>query len=143
LSELTALTEQALADEQDGGEARFESLLPREREIAELVGEGATDVEVAELLDMSLRAARAAVTGLLRKLRLTSRVQLALVMPGHDGSGSSGDGSAQTTDGINGPSARHAGGTLGLPGMAGRDAASATGARAKFADDGRSPVVSR
>jgi len=89
LSELTSLTEQGLTGAREDGEVRFDGLLPREREVALLVGEGATDAEVAELMDVPLRAVRTSVAAILRKLRISSRVQLALVMLGRAGSSSS------------------------------------------------------
>jgi DNA-binding NarL/FixJ family response regulator len=80
LSELTALTEQQLTNGHADSGGRFERLPLREREVAQLVGEGATDVEVAELLDVPLRAVRTSVAAILRQLHLRSRMQLALVM---------------------------------------------------------------
>jgi DNA-binding NarL/FixJ family response regulator len=54
------------------------ALTPREREVAQLVGRGRSNREIAEALDLSERSVKAALTVIFSKLDLRDRVQLAL-----------------------------------------------------------------
>jgi DNA-binding CsgD family transcriptional regulator len=51
-------------------------LSPREREVGELVAQGHSNDEIAQILHISLRTAEKHVSSALRKLNLRSRVQL-------------------------------------------------------------------
>ena len=55
----------------------WESLTPSETRIAELVSEGLSNPQIAERLVISKRTVSTHVSSILRKLELTSRVQLA------------------------------------------------------------------
>ena len=57
-----------------------QQLTDRERAVAELIGLGANNAEVAETLNMSERTVKAHLTSIFQQLNLRDRVQLALVM---------------------------------------------------------------
>jgi NarL family two-component system response regulator LiaR len=59
-------------------DARDRALTEREREVLQLVAQGATNREVAERLSISEATVRSHVRSILRKLRLSSRTQAAL-----------------------------------------------------------------
>jgi len=59
---------------------RLDRLTPREREIASLVGRGATNREIANQLSVTERTVKAHLTAIFHKLGLPSRIQLALFM---------------------------------------------------------------
>ena len=67
--------------EAPAGSARdpFAGLSPREAEILRLIAEGRANKEIARRLTISERTARTHVSNILRKLRLTSRTQAALL----------------------------------------------------------------
>jgi DNA-binding CsgD family transcriptional regulator len=65
------LTPTRLAKQQSGG------LTAREREIAQLVGEGKSNQEIADALFVGVRTVEAHITRILNKLDFTSRVQIA------------------------------------------------------------------
>ena len=67
---------QALLDELD--DSRLSPLTPREFEVAELVGQGFTNREIAERLVLSERTAQNHVQHILTKLALSNRSQIAL-----------------------------------------------------------------
>jgi DNA-binding NarL/FixJ family response regulator len=69
------------------GEARelLGRLTEREREVADLIGQGRSNAEIAEELFMSVATVKAHVTRLLTKLEVTNRVQIALLA--HDAEG--------------------------------------------------------
>lgn len=56
------------------------ALTHREREIAELIGEGACNKDIARRLDISDRTVKAHLTAIFAKLGVTDRVQLALLV---------------------------------------------------------------
>jgi DNA-binding NarL/FixJ family response regulator len=60
-------------------------LTDREREVAEAIGRGCSNAEIAEELFMSVATVKAHVTRLLTKLEVANRVQIALVA--HDAGG--------------------------------------------------------
>jgi DNA-binding NarL/FixJ family response regulator len=60
-------------------------LTDREREVAEAIGRGSSNAEIAEELFMSVATVKAHVTRLLMKLEVANRVQIALVA--HDAGG--------------------------------------------------------
>jgi DNA-binding NarL/FixJ family response regulator len=64
----------------DAARARLETLSAREREVAEAVGRGAANAEIAAELHMSVATVKAHVSRLLAKLALDTRVQLALLV---------------------------------------------------------------
>jgi DNA-binding NarL/FixJ family response regulator len=57
----------------------LERLTDREREVAEAIGRGASNAEIADELYMSVATVKAHVTRLLTKLEVANRVQIALV----------------------------------------------------------------
>jgi DNA-binding NarL/FixJ family response regulator len=70
------------ADRRQVAEARLASLTDREREVADAVGSGASNAEIAAALFMSEATVKAHVSRLLTKLDATNRVQVAIVV--HD-----------------------------------------------------------
>jgi DNA-binding NarL/FixJ family response regulator len=59
---------------------RVESLSAREREVAELVGQGCSNADIAAKLHMSVATVKAHVSRLLVKLEVENRVQVALLV---------------------------------------------------------------
>ncbi|MBJ7354904.1 MAG: response regulator transcription factor [Thermoleophilaceae bacterium] len=71
----------------DAASARLASLSPREREVADAVGQGISNQEIAQQLHMSVATVKAHVSRLLEKLEVDNRVQIALLIQGSaDGS---------------------------------------------------------
>jgi DNA-binding NarL/FixJ family response regulator len=58
----------------------LDRLTGREREVAELIGQGRSNAEIAEQLFMSVATVKAHVTRLLTKLEVSNRVQIALLV---------------------------------------------------------------
>jgi DNA-binding NarL/FixJ family response regulator len=79
LEELRALSERPPATRVESG-AGLERVSAREREIAQLVGAGANNREVATKLGITERTVKAHLTAIFRKLGISSRLQLALVV---------------------------------------------------------------
>jgi DNA-binding NarL/FixJ family response regulator len=69
----------------DDARGRLDTLSPREREVADAVGEGCANAEIAERLHMSVPTVKAHVSRLLTKLDVDNRVQVALLV--HDANG--------------------------------------------------------
>jgi len=63
--------------ERDAVAERFQSLTPREREVAVLIAEGLTNAELARRLYISPRTAAVHVSSILRKLGVSSRTDVA------------------------------------------------------------------
>jgi DNA-binding NarL/FixJ family response regulator len=63
----------------------LDRLTDREREVAEAIGRGCSNAEIAEQLYMSVATVKAHVTRLLTKLEVSNRVQIALVAHDADG----------------------------------------------------------
>ena len=63
----------------------LDRLTDREREVAEAIGRGASNAEIAEELFMSVATVKAHVTRLLTKLEVANRVQIALLAHDADG----------------------------------------------------------
>lgn len=61
---------------------RFEFLAPRERQIALLVGSGANNKEIATQLSITEATVKAHLTSVFRKLNVSDRLRLALVVSG-------------------------------------------------------------
>ncbi len=69
----------------DGGRretarTRLETLSAREREVADLVGQGCSNADIAAKLHMSVATVKAHVSRLLVKLAVENRVQVALLV---------------------------------------------------------------
>nr|ART40356.1 K784 [uncultured bacterium] len=62
------------------GQAAFDGLTPREREIAVLVGEGVSNKVIARRLDITERTVKAHLGAVFAKLGLPGRLQLALLV---------------------------------------------------------------
>jgi DNA-binding NarL/FixJ family response regulator len=67
--------------EEASGE-KLDLLSPREREVAEAIGCGMSNQQIASELHMSLATAKAHVSRLLEKLEVDNRVQIALLVQG-------------------------------------------------------------
>jgi DNA-binding NarL/FixJ family response regulator len=84
LEELSALVEAQL---QRGFPAivngRLDCLTPRERDIVDLLGAGASNREIAQNLAVTERTVKAHLTAVFRKLGISGRLQAALLVVGH------------------------------------------------------------
>ena len=78
IGELARLTRRRLKDAAIY-DIQFASLTPREREVVSLIGEGASNKEIASRLLMTEHTVKAHLTAIFRKLNLSGRVQLALL----------------------------------------------------------------
>jgi DNA-binding NarL/FixJ family response regulator len=65
-------------DAREGSTA--DGLTPRERELASLVGRGASNKEIAHHLSISIKTVKTHLTNIFKKLGLSTRVQLALAV---------------------------------------------------------------
>jgi DNA-binding NarL/FixJ family response regulator len=84
LRQITALTpSQAGVASGRSLPSRFDFLAPREREIALLVGGGANNREIAMRLRITESTVKAHLTSVFRKLNVSDRLRLALVVSGH------------------------------------------------------------
>lgn len=72
----------AAASQQAPGDDPLASLSPREREVAELVGQGANNKAIADALSISDRTVKSHLTTIFEKLNVPDRLQLALVVTG-------------------------------------------------------------
>jgi len=79
IGELARLTSHRLKDSAIG-DTRLASLTPREREVVSLIGEGVRNKEIASRLLMTEHTVKAHLTAIFRKLNLSGRVQLALLV---------------------------------------------------------------
>ncbi len=68
----------------------LESLTERQRAVADLIGGGASNKEVAERLKISERTVKAHLTGAFRNLGVSDRLQLALLLQGYRDAGRAG-----------------------------------------------------
>ena len=71
---------QEKAPETAEADVALEDLSPREREVAELVGTGATNKEIARKLDITERTVKAHLSAVFTKLKVRDRLQLVLLM---------------------------------------------------------------
>ena len=78
IGELATLTRRRLKDSASH-DTRLTRLSPREREVSFLVGEGASNKEIAGRLAVTEHTVKAHLTSIFWKLELSSRVQLALL----------------------------------------------------------------
>lgn len=78
LEELTSLTERRHKEFPPNLDTRLDRLTPREREIAQLIGGGASNKEIAGRLDITEATVKAHLTAIFRKLGLSDRLGLAL-----------------------------------------------------------------
>ena len=82
LAELTSLTERQQKDSSLKPNIALDSLTARERQIAELVGEGFCNKEIANQFQISDKTVKAHLTSIFRKLNISDRLRLALLMAG-------------------------------------------------------------
>jgi len=83
LRRITSLTPAEDGAEKTGSlPTRFEFLAPRERQIALLVGAGANNKEIAGQLSITEATVKAHLTSVFRKLNVSDRLRLALVVSG-------------------------------------------------------------
>ncbi|HEY1917336.1 MAG TPA: response regulator transcription factor [Streptosporangiaceae bacterium] len=68
------------AARRDQARSTLASLTPREREVAQAVGQGRSNAQIARQLHMSVATVKAHVSSLLVKLGATNRVQIALLL---------------------------------------------------------------
>jgi DNA-binding NarL/FixJ family response regulator len=78
LKNLTSLSGLGRDDIRVVAESPFDSLAPRERQIAELVGVGANNKEIATRLKVTEATVKAHLTSVFRKLNVSDRLRLAL-----------------------------------------------------------------
>lgn len=78
LEELTSLTERRHKEFPPNLDTRLDRLTPREREIAQLIGGGASNKEIAGRLNITEATVKAHLTAIFRKLGLSDRLGLAL-----------------------------------------------------------------
>ena len=83
LEELTKVTELHHKDSPQVQDFRFDCLTGRERQIGRLIGDGSCNKEIAAQLHISERTVKAHLTSIFRKLRISDRVRLALLMTEH------------------------------------------------------------
>jgi DNA-binding NarL/FixJ family response regulator len=90
LEELAARIQQSERNASVRAAERLQRLTPREREIALLVGGGASNKEIGTKLGVTERTVKAHLTAVFRKLRVSDRLRLALFVndldnapPGH------------------------------------------------------------
>ncbi len=80
LEELTSITERQEKFSVLPTGVDFDSLTPRERQIAQFVGDGFSNKEIAGRLNISDRTVKAHLTSVFRKLKTFDRLRLALLM---------------------------------------------------------------
>jgi DNA-binding NarL/FixJ family response regulator len=78
LKKLTGLPPVARDDARSAAEGPFDSLAPRERQIAALVGTGSNNKEIAARLNIAEATVKAHLTSVFRKLNVSDRLRLAL-----------------------------------------------------------------
>jgi two-component system, NarL family, nitrate/nitrite response regulator NarL len=80
LDELASATERQRKELPLKKSINFDSLTPREHQIALLVGDGGNNREIADQLKISERTVKAHLTAVFRKIGLSDRLRLALLM---------------------------------------------------------------
>jgi two-component system nitrate/nitrite response regulator NarL len=84
LEELTSITERRQKDSPLQLNVHFDSLTPRERQIANLVGDGANNKEIGNRLKITERTVKAHLSAAFRKLKIQHRLRLALLVAEHN-----------------------------------------------------------
>jgi DNA-binding NarL/FixJ family response regulator len=84
LDDLALLTKRLRRNLHVDQDARLDHLTPREREIAHQIGSGASNKEVATRLNVSEKTVKAHLTGIFRKLEVSDRLHLALLVTNAD-----------------------------------------------------------
>lgn len=79
IEELARLTRRRLKDSLPKLDSRLANLTPRERDVVSLVGNGASNKEIASRLTVTEHTVKAHLTAIFRKLGFSGRVQLALL----------------------------------------------------------------
>jgi two-component system nitrate/nitrite response regulator NarL len=82
LEELATLTEQQ-KDSPVKLDTRLDRITPRERQIVQLLGAGASNKEIASRLNVTERTVKAHLTAVFKKLGISGRLQLALFVLEH------------------------------------------------------------
>lgn len=83
LDTLVSLTEQQRNRALPKVDPALDGLTPREREIVEQIGNGASNKEIAHALHVSEKTVKAHLTSIFRKLGVADRLHLALYVNGH------------------------------------------------------------
>lgn len=84
LEELTSVTERQEKFSALPVDVDFDSLTPRQRQIAQFVGDGLSNKEIADRLNISDRTVKAHLTSVFRKLKTSDRLRLALLMANYN-----------------------------------------------------------
>jgi two-component system, NarL family, nitrate/nitrite response regulator NarL len=84
LAELTPLCESQSNEDPPLAEVYLRHLTPREREIALLVGAGASNKEISSRLNISERTVKAHLTAIFYKLQISDRLRLGLFVAGQN-----------------------------------------------------------
>jgi len=87
LEDLTSVSNHRSTSPSSGLDARFRTLTGREREIALMIGHGASNKEIAGRLHVTERTVKAHLTAVFRKLGLSHRLRLALFVNERDSAG--------------------------------------------------------
>ncbi len=83
LSEVVSLTESREKDPPNPSEVFLSYLTPREFQIAQMVGNGAHNKEIAQRLNITERTVKAHLTATFNKLQIPDRLRLGLFIVGH------------------------------------------------------------
>jgi two-component system nitrate/nitrite response regulator NarL len=83
LSEIVSLTESGEKDPPNPSEVFLSYLTPREFQIAQMVGNGAHNKEIAQRLNITERTVKAHLTATFNKLQIPDRLRLGLFIVGH------------------------------------------------------------
>ena len=83
LSEIVSLTESRQRDPPNLSEVCLDYLTPREFQIAQMVGNGAHNKEIAQRLNICERTVKAHLTAIFNKLQIPDRLRLGLFIVGH------------------------------------------------------------
>ncbi|MGH7231077.1 MAG: LuxR C-terminal-related transcriptional regulator [Nitrospiraceae bacterium] len=83
LDALVSLTEKQRTTALPKLDESFERLTPREREIVQLLGVGASNKEIANQLTVTEKTVKAHMTSIFRKVGISDRLHLALFVNGH------------------------------------------------------------
>ena len=83
LDALVALTEKQRTKSLPKPDESLDRLTPREREIVQLLGVGASNKEIGNQLNVTEKTVKAHLTSIFRKLGVSDRLHLALFVNGH------------------------------------------------------------